>query len=60
MIWLINIVAADAMKSILRPSLSTLNAAATAKIGFQICRQAEMRVWSVTLVMPTVPKTSAK
>jgi hypothetical protein len=53
-------IAADARKRGLRPSLSTENAAPTEKRRFQTFRNADMSVWSVTLLTPTVSRTRAK
>ena len=57
---LVAMVAAEAKKSFLRPRLSTLKAAPTAKIRFHICRQAEIMSWLVALLAPTVSRTRAK
>lgn len=44
----------EVIKSSRRPRRSTSKAAVTDQIKFQTCKQAEIRVWSSTEVMPTL------
>jgi hypothetical protein len=55
-----SMIAADARNRGRRPSRSTEKAAATENSKFQTLRNADISVWSVTLVTPTVSRTRAR